>query len=199
MKILALSDVESKFYYDYYTPGKLDEFGLILACGDLRKDYLEFFATLAHCPVVYVRGNHDDRLLDDPPGGCVDADGQLVTVKGLRILGLGGSMRYRDGKNMYTEREMARRVQKLRRALKKAGGFDLLLTHAPARGLNDFDSDAHRGFECFNALLEEYRPRWFVHGHIHSSYGAFVPQRTEHHGTTVLNACEYVIFDLPDP
>ena len=38
MKILVIADVEAKYYYDYYIPGKLDEFELILACGDLKKD-----------------------------------------------------------------------------------------------------------------------------------------------------------------
>ena len=37
MKILAVSDAEAKYYYDYYQPGKLKEFDLILACGDLHR------------------------------------------------------------------------------------------------------------------------------------------------------------------
>ena len=38
---------------------------------------------------------------------------------------------------MFTEKEMARRVRKLRWKLRKRKGFDILLTHAPARGLGD--------------------------------------------------------------
>ena len=52
MRVLAVADKESAYYYDYYTPGKLSEFDLILAGGDLRREYLEFLATLARCPVV---------------------------------------------------------------------------------------------------------------------------------------------------
>ena len=196
MRILALSDEESQFYYEYYAPGKLDGFDLILTCGDLRRSYVEFFATLARCPVVSVPGNHDSWFLTDPPGGCVIADGAVVTVKGLRILGLGGSMRYREGAYCFTEREMEKRARKALRAAKRLGGIDVLLTHAPARGLNDLDSPAHRGFECFNTILEEWKPRYFVHGHIHSSYGAFLPQRTERGATTVLNACGHVEFEI---
>ena len=43
MKILAISDVEVPGFYEYYTPGVFDEYDLILACGDLKKRYLEFF------------------------------------------------------------------------------------------------------------------------------------------------------------
>ena len=64
MRVLAVADKESAYYYDFYTPGKLSEFDLILACGDLRREYLEFLATLARCPVVYVRGNHNDSFLE---------------------------------------------------------------------------------------------------------------------------------------
>ena len=73
MKILAVSDVAAQYYYDFYAPGNLDEFDLILACGDLRAEYLEFLVTMAHCPLVYVRGNHDDRLIEEPPQGCICA------------------------------------------------------------------------------------------------------------------------------
>ena len=52
MKILAIADEEAKYFYDFYVPGRLDDFDLILACGDLKKRYLEFIATMAHCPVL---------------------------------------------------------------------------------------------------------------------------------------------------
>ena len=195
MRILSVSDVSSAYFYDYYTSGRLDEFDLILACGDLHKEYLEFLITMAHCPVVYVRGNHDDAYANDPPGGCLCAADRIVTVNGVRILGLGGSFRYRDGLNLYTEEQMARRVLRLKLALWRSGGFDILLTHAPARGVNDFDNRTHRGFQCFTALLDQYRPKYFVHGHIHRSYGANIPQISQHGDTTVINASGYCIFD----
>ncbi len=197
MRILAVADVEAKFYYDYYTPGKLEEFDLILACGDLHREYLEFLVTMAHCPVFYVRGNHDDGFIQHPPEGCVCVDGRLVKYRGLRILGLGGSYRYRrDGDNMYTERQMRRRLWRLRWRIRLNGGFDVLLTHAPARGINDFDTLSHRGFECFTKLLDKYKPRIFVHGHIHKNYGASIPQKTQRGETLIVNACEYCKVEI---
>lgn len=195
MRILAIADEESKYFYDNYSPGKLDGFDLILACGDLRKEYLEFLATLAHCPVLYVHGNHDDAFDAAPPGGCICVEDQIYTYRGVRILGLGGSYRYRDGTHMYTEFQMARRIRKLKFRLWRSGGFDILMTHAPARHINDFDSLPHRGFVCFTDLLEQYRPKYFVHGHIHRSYGPNIPQRSSYGDTTTINASGYYVFE----
>ncbi len=194
MKILAVSDVESRYYYEYYSPGKLDGFDLILACGDLSRDYLEFLATLSRCPVLYVLGNHDDALDKDPPGGCICVEDRIYVYNGIRILGLGGSYRYRKGNHMFTERQMRSRIRRLRLALWRRKGFDILMTHAPARHLNDFDSLSHRGFECFGTLLDRYAPRFFVHGHIHKNYGVNIPQKTAYGDTTIINAfdsCEF--------
>ena len=195
MKILAVSDVESKYFFEYYTPGKLKDFDLIIACGDLRVPYLEFLVTMARCPLLYVHGNHDDRFPREPEG-CVCIDDRLYEYKGLRILGLGGSYRYGKGKYMYTERQMRRRIRRLGFTLWRKKGFDILVTHAPARGINDFDTIPHRGFECFVELLDRYRPKLFLHGHIHRNYGAEVPRRTRRGDTEIVNAFEYTVVEL---
>ena len=199
MRILAVADVESAYYYDYYVPGKLDGLDLILSCGDLGRAYLEFLTTLAPCPVVYVRGNHDEGLRSDPPGGCECAEDRIWTYRGVRILGLGGSFRYRTGSEMYTEEQMRRRIRRLSRPLKRSGGFDILLTHAPARELGDLDDLPHRGFACFGELLETYRPRFFVHGHVHRNYALHVPQKMAHGPTTIVNAFDHCVFEYDDP
>ena len=197
MRILTVADEESKLYYDFYRPGRLDGIDLIIACGDLSKSYLEFLVTMAHCPLVYVRGNHDDKLIDTPPEGCECIEDTLYTYKGVRIIGLGGSYKYRKtGGNMYTEKQMTRRIRRLRWKLKRAGGVDIVVTHAPIRGVNDFDSLSHRGFECFRELVERYSPKLFVHGHIHMSYGVNIPQQTTLNTTTVVNAYDHCIVDI---
>jgi UDP-2,3-diacylglucosamine pyrophosphatase LpxH len=195
VKILAIADEEAKYYYDYYTPGKLDEFDLILACGDLHRSYLEFLVTLAHCPVLYIHGNHDEDFERNPPEGCICIDDQLYVYKGIRILGLGGSYRYRKGTYMYTDREMANRIRKLWFPIWRNKGFDILMTHAPAYHINDFDNRTHRGFKPFVTLLDKYKPKYFIHGHIHKNYGIRIPKRTQRGDTTIINAYDYVKFD----
>ncbi len=196
MKILAVADIPAKYYYDFYSEGKLSDFDLILSCGDLKREYLEFLVTMARCPVVYVHGNHDERFDRYPPEGCLCADGDLIEVGGVRILGLGGSYRYKDSPHMYTEEEMRRRILRVVPKIWKHRGFDILLTHAPARHLNDFDSITHRGFECFNSLMDRYEPQYLVHGHIHMNYAAHIPQISQHGGTTVINAYDHCAFEM---
>ena len=111
MKILAVADEESKYLWDYYEEGKLEGIDLILSAGDLNPKYLSFLVTLATVPVLYVHGNHDDKYEQDPPEGCTCIEDKIFVYNGVRILGLGGSMRYRPGKHQYTDREMARRVR----------------------------------------------------------------------------------------
>ena len=45
MRILALADKESKNYWDYYQPGKLEGIDIIISCGDLDPRFLSFLAT----------------------------------------------------------------------------------------------------------------------------------------------------------
>ena len=194
MKILAVSDETAHSLYEYYKPGRLDGYELILACGDLRPEYLEFLVTMARCPLLYVHGNHDEGNRREPEG-CVCIDDMLYVHRGLRIVGLGGSYRYRPGKYMYTERDMRRRIARMYWKIRRAGGVDIVVTHAPARHLGDQEDLAHRGFSCFRWLLERFHPKYFVHGHIHRNYGHNIPLRLSFGETVILNACGYTEFE----
>lgn len=188
MKLLLVSDEESSYLWDYYRPGMLDGYDLILSAGDLKAEYLEFLVTMAHCPLLYVHGNHDGSYDRRPPEGCDCVDDRVVTVKGLRILGLGGSCRYNDGPWQFTEKQMAARVRKLWLPLRRSGGVDLILTHAPVRGYGDLDTLPHRGFETFQTLLDKYHPRYLVHGHVHLNYQAGTARTLAYGPTTLINA-----------
>ena len=200
MKILAISDVPSKALWDYCTKEKLEGVDLILSCGDLPKKYLEYLTNFTASPILYVHGNHDGNYRGAEPGGCICVDDEVYVWRGLRIMGLGGSIRYnKEETYQYTEREMKRRVRKLWFKAHRVGGIDLLLTHSPASGLNDGEDRAHKGFQCFNDLLDEYEPKWFVHGHVHLNYDAKLPRVCERGNTTVINATERYLFEIPTP
>ena len=198
MRILTISDEECPALWDYYTPGKLKEYDLILSCGDLKADYLSFLVTMARCPVLYVHGNHDGDYDKRPPEGCDCIDGRLVIYKGLRILGLGGCRQYRPGSHQYTEKEMRRRVQKLKWAIRLQGGVDIVVTHAPPEGLGDSDDHAHRGFATLRELIDEFHPKYLLHGHVHMSYGHNIPREIDYNDTKIINACERYVLDVPD-
>ncbi|MBQ2896485.1 MAG: metallophosphoesterase [Oscillospiraceae bacterium] len=188
MKLLLLGDTESRYLWDYYRPGKLAGYDLILSTGDLKSEYLSFLVTMGRAPLLYVHGNHDGGYAQRPPEGCDCIEDELVKIHGLRILGLGGSVDYNGGAHQYSERQMQRRIRRLRGKLRRAGGVDIVLTHSPARGLGDGDDYAHRGFRCFTELIERYEPRYFIHSHVHMDYGWRVPRCMEYGKTTVINA-----------
>ena len=196
MKILLVADEESKYLWDFYRPGKLEDIDLIISCGDLAPEYLSFLVTMSTAPVLYIHGNHDGKYEKRPPEGCECIEDRIVKVGGLRILGLGGCQRYSDGPHQYTEEEMAARIRKLRWKLRRMGGVDLVVTHAPVRGLGDSEGHVHRGFEAFHQLLDGYKPRYWAYGHVHMSYGISIPRLLQHGETMLINACERYILDV---
>ena len=168
---------------------------LVLSCGDLPSDYLEYLVSRLDVPLLYVPGNHDPsfeppdmtwmplRAVPAPepgPEGCINIDGKLVEVLGLRIAGLGGSIRYKVGPNQYTQGQMRRRALRLEiRArlgrVKNGRKLDVLVTHAPPSGMEQATDPAHAGFVAFLRLMRTFRPVLSVHGHVHP-YGRAVPE-----------------------
>lgn len=201
MKILFLSDRESESLWDYYDHKKIAEYDLIVSCGDLKAEYLSFLCTLGNVPVFYVPGNHDSSYEKYPPEGCDLLDDQILTFRGLRIMGLGGSMRYAKGRYQYTEEQMRKRVQKLIKKVKRIGGVDIVVTHAAPAGYGDDTDLAHRGFTCFLDLLREVKPKYLVHGHVHLNYGHNIQRVHQYESTTIINAYErYPLeIDIPEP
>ena len=197
MRIMALSDVADKALWDYLDRGLLEGVDLILSAGDLPGEYLSFLTCFTNAPILYIHGNHDERYEDAPPEGCICVEDDIYEFEGVRILGLGGSMRYRPRGYMFTEREMCRRVRRLRRKLWHHKGFDILLTHAPALGLGDMEDLPHRGFEVFLRLMDRYQPRLMVYGHVHPNYGAtrFVRER-QYGPTRVISAYKRYVIDI---
>ncbi|MBQ9443894.1 MAG: metallophosphoesterase [Lachnospiraceae bacterium] len=199
MRILVIADEESKALWDYYTPERTEGVDLIISCGDLKASFLEFLVTLTNCPVLYVPGNHDSAYEQNPPEGCENIDGRIYRFQGVRILGLGGSMKYKNGPYMYTEAGMRHRIWKTRWDILKNGGFDILVTHAPAKGYGDMEDLPHRGYECFNTLLNICHPAYMLHGHVHASYMSGFKRETLHSsGTKLINAYEKYTFDFEE-
>lgn len=199
LHILVLADEPVNRLWSEFGHATLRAADLILSCGDLPATYLSYITCFTSAPVIYVHGNHDHAYAENPVEGCICADGHVILAKGLRILGLDGSMRYRpDAPCMYSEPEMETRIAKLKRELKQTGGFDILLTHSPIAGLGDQPDLPHRGFECFKGLLRENRPAVMFHGHVHQAYsGANFTRIREFEGIPVINACGSFEYDFP--
>ncbi len=197
MKILAVSDIESKALWDYFDKSRLEGIDVIVSCGDLKAEYLSFLATFFYGPVLYVHGNHDESYEKKPPEGCICIEDQIFVYQGVRFLGLGGSMRYKPGPFQYTDRQMSLRAVRLWPKIAAHHGFDVLVTHAPAFGQGDAPTPAHQGFKSFLSLMDRYSPQVHLHGHVHLNYDPLASRVRRYQETTIINAYERYVFELP--
>ncbi|MCR5215346.1 MAG: metallophosphoesterase family protein [Lachnospiraceae bacterium] len=193
MKILTIADIESKSLWDYFDPSKVEGVDLILSAGDLNPNYLSFLATFCKAPILYVHGNHDECYDTTPPEGCTCIDDSIYEFQGVRIMGLGGSNRYKPGRYMYNELQMKARALRLSHKA-HFKGVDIILAHSPIAGFHDMEDLPHQGFETLGKLCEKYHPDLLIHGHVHMNYGRF-PREDDYKGTRVINAYEKYIFD----
>ncbi|MCR3758251.1 metallophosphoesterase family protein [Clostridium felsineum] len=194
MKILLISDEESKYMWDFFVPENFKDIDIIISCGDLKAEYLSFLVTMIKAPLFYIHGNHDNNYKNNPPEGCECIDGKIINYNGIRIMGLGGSMKYRETPLVYTEKEMRKRINKLKFGLFFNRGVDIIVSHAAPKGINDENDLCHEGFKCFLELIQKYSPKYFCHGHIHLNYGN-KKRIANYKNTMVINAFDHYIFE----
>lgn len=200
MKILCVSDIEApQLHSAVNLRRQYCDIDLIVSCGDMPPGYLDFISTIISVPMFYVRGNHDENYKDDPPGG-IDLHGKVVDYRGLTLAGLEGSIRYNAGEIQYTQLQMHGMVARLGAKIlwnRVAGrrGVDIFVTHSPARNIHDGRDFAHRGFDSFINFLKWYRPRYMLHGHVHT-WDRRKVVRTQFGSTCVMNINPFTVLEL---
>ena len=208
MRILTISDRVVPILYSPHILTRLGKIDLVLSCGDLPFYYLDFVSSMLGAPCYYVFGNHAQGLelgLEPPirrfAGG--DLDGRLVYERGILIAGLEGAYRYnRNPRFQYTEREMwlkiARLIPSLLAARLRYGRYlDILITHAPPRGIHDGPDRAHTGFVSFLTFMRWFRPRYLIHGHKHV-YRPDEQTRTVYQDTVVINTYGFRVLEIDE-
>jgi len=193
LTVLAVADQVSDLLYEYFRPERWRNVDLVLSCGDLPPAYLDFLCSSLDVPVFYVRGNHDADYETSRYDGCDDIHGRIVEYRGIRIAGFQGSYRYNGNPYQYSEREMQWIVRWSRiRAWRMPP--DIILTHAPPAVCHAGSDLCHRGFKAFDNAIEVWRPRYFIHGHMHA-YQCEEPE-TRVGDTIVLNPFPYQVFQI---
>lgn len=228
MKILCVSDQIDPLVYNQNAKNIFSDVDVILCAGDLPMNYVDFIVTVFNKPVFFVFGNHDLKEFrfyngrkslkysydtNHSHGGThlgfttysnknltyIDENGRETP---LLIAGAGGSLRYNNGQNQYTDRQMKwkliRMIPQLMKNKRKYGRYlDILLTHATPRHVHDHEDPCHKGFDCFNWFIEKFRPKYLVHGHIHL-YDIREKRVSRVMDTTVVNAYAHYVINLPE-
>lgn len=226
MKLLAVSDEVVEFIYSPRVKDHFADIDLVLGCGDVPFYYLEYIVTVLDVPLYYVPGNHDrlaqyhaDGRVVHRAEGCELLDQRTAAFPsaeyaaaspgaasgprpGLLLAGLGGSMRYNQSEgHQYNEAEMLGRVLRLAprllaNRLRHGRAVDILVTHAPPRGIHDAPDLAHTGFQSFRLFIDLFRPKLLLHGHSHV-YRNDAITVTRYKETRVINVYPYRVIEWP--
>jgi len=216
VKILCISDQIDPLVY---SPSIKDRFGgvdMVLAAGDLPMDYLDFIVSSLNKPLLFVFGNHhtdqlkyykysweslsmENTAWEFASCGAIHMGSKVRIEEHFIVAGLGGSMRYNRGPNQYTDFEMFLEAIKLVPRLVWNRIFfgrfvDILLTHAPPKGIHDKSDKCHGGFKAFLWFMKVFKPRYLVHGHIHL-YDLSDVRCTQWENTMVINAYGHFVID----
>jgi len=216
LKVLCVADEVDLLVYSSSIRERFGDIDLILSAGDLPGEYLGFIASMLNKPMISVAGNHDpdDRVSKNMIAGSFVPDavhergrtflGRLSfgirKEAGISVLGIPGSMLYNGGVNQYSEFSMRLRVlllapRLLARRLFKGRGVDVILAHAPPKGIHDGHDRCHQGFAAFNWLIRLAAPAFFIHGHVHI-YDNREGREELHRGTAIVNVYGHRVLTL---
>ncbi len=174
----------------YYVPGNHDR----------REQYLSDGRIIHRAEGCVPLDRHTARLPAVSLASRRRAGGADSAGPSLLLAGLGGSLRYnRDPGHQHTEAEMFGRALALTPQLAanrvRYGRFlDILVTHAPPRGIHDRSDPAHTGFTTFLRVMDVFQPRLLLHGHSHIYRGDTVTS-SRYKGTQVINVYPYRVID----
>ncbi len=217
MRILCVSDIVHKYLYEESAKSSINP-DLIISCGDLPAEYLDFLVSHFNVPMLYVLGNHDNFDIEDTPKtvsfiptksfdslydyrskkffGGINIDQKIYTFRNINILGFEGCPRYNNGPHQYKESEMLWKVRKsylFSKIFSKK--IDIVVTHAPPFGIHDRNDPPHVGFKAFIYLINKLKPRYLLHGHTHL-YDLREERISTFGKTTIVNCYGYYVLDI---
>lgn len=198
LKILCISDQIDPLVYSPSIKERFAGVDLVLCAGDLPLDYLDFIISNLNKPLFFVFGNHfTDKAF--PGNRAIHLGSKVKIEENLIIAGLGGVMRSNRGENQYSEAGMFLESVKLIPRLLwnrifRGRFLDILLTHAPPKGIHYNEDKSLWGFKTFLWFMKTFKPRYLVHGHIHL-YDLTDIRCTKWEKTMVINAYGHFVID----
>lgn len=159
-------------------------YDICLLLGDFG--YRDLPIILKYIPknkIYALLGNHDSNYIDEY--NLNNLNGNIVTIKNIKILGIQGSFRYKPSKfPSFSQKESIE-------FLKDKEEVDILVSHDTGFNSLNANDPAHQGLFGITYYLYKNRVPYHIHGHIHNSY-----QKTLINGTREISAFQYQIFYL---
>jgi len=193
MKIAFISDTHGK-----HQQLDLPEADLLIHAGDISgrglkwqvREFIDWFAQLPHRHKVFIGGNHDFLLEEDPETfrslmkkGIIYLENSGVEIEGLQIWGSPITPWFHD---WAFNRQRGEVIREYWEAIPET--TDILVTHGPPRGKGDRTSQGEQvGCSDLLEIVKKIKPRYHVFGHIHEDHGIVEGESTTFINASVLN------------
>jgi len=219
MKILCVADHVDPLVYSFQIEKRFPDVSFIIGCGDLRLSYYDFIISNLNKPLYFIFGNHHLGDMDYYKKnqwrhysyfvsektkfigvGATYLERRCIKHDNLLLMGLGGSIRYNKGENQFTDLEMYLRIltiipRLIYNRIRYGRFLDILITHAPPYKIHDQEDRCHKGFKAFRWFMQMFKPKYFIHGHIHL-YSKTKNRTEKYLNTEVINAYDHFILEI---
>ena len=157
-----------------------DDADMLIIAGDFTRNtkagsvysILEEIAELPHKYKVVIAGNHDGLFSVFQPDwkslGITYLENNIVEIEGLRIAGSPYTPKFCNWWFMKSESELFDMWDNM-----MDDNIDILVMHGPPLGILDKNGIERCGSSSLKAIVEKYKPRVCVFGHIHEGFGHF--------------------------
>ena len=155
--------------------------------GDLSaRDIAIIKAQVVGVPIYGVLGNHDGFDLYCR-SGVENIHGKVVEIKGVKIAGIQGSLRYKYSEApLYTDDESVEIAEAMEAA-------DILISHDGPKFLHGINDYAHSGLQGVTHYCEKHNTPLNIHGHHHDN-----TKNVLENGTTSICCYRVQIIDTED-
>ncbi len=184
MKILTIADLHTWNTRELESIQGLD-YNCCCLLGDISEGVLKIIKLLVNKPLFGVLGNHDDPS-SLSHCGIDNIDRKCVTINGVKIVGFGGSHRYKNGDYpMLTQKESII-------AADVCPCGDILISHDTAYHVMKRFDKAHCGLKGLSGYIANSKPSLNICGHYH------VNERRIFKGCEIICVYRCAIVSVPE-
>lgn len=177
LKILFITDIHNclaytEKYLNYLKSIKQEDYDICILLGDLSgADIDEIKKIIPNEKIFGVVGNHDSKDFLEK-NEINNINGKVITIKGIKIAGIMGSNKYKEGNyGMQTQEECLQLVENMDSA-------DILISHDKAY-IYDKNDNVHDGLKGITEYIYKNHIPLHIHGHLHEEFEEILKNGTK--------------------